>query len=46
MCFALKKYAVDKSGKANPEISDFYKETYDWEKNMKALLGRVLKSDE
>ncbi len=46
LSFALKKYAVDKSGKANPEISDFYKETYDWEKNMKALLGRVLKSDE
>lgn len=42
----LKDYAIEKSAQANPEILGFYKETYDWKKNMKNLLERVVKSNE
>lgn len=42
----LKKYAIKRSAHANPEICEFYKKAYDWEKNMKTLLERVVKINE
>ncbi|MDO4470927.1 MAG: glycosyltransferase family 4 protein [Bacillota bacterium] len=42
----LKEYAIERSAHANPEICDFYKETYDWKKNIKNLLERVVKTNE
>lgn len=42
----LKKYAIERSAHANSEICDFYKKTYDWKRNMKTLLERVVKTNE
>lgn len=42
----LKKYAAHRDGRANLEICDFYKEKYDWERNMKILLEGLVKEDE
>lgn len=42
----LKKYSADKNKTPNLEICDFYKKTYDWERNMKNLLEKVAKADE
>ena len=42
----LKGYSVNKSSSPNLKICDFYKKTYDWERNMKNLLEKVAKEDE
>lgn len=42
----LKEYSIGRSAHENPEICDFYKETYDWKRNMKNLLERVVKTNE
>lgn len=42
----LKGYSVNKSSSPNLKICDFYKNTYDWESNMKNLLEKVAKKDE
>lgn len=42
----LKDYSVNKSSSPDLEICDFYKKTYDWERNMKNLLEKVAKEDE
>lgn len=42
----LKKYAGHRDGKSDSIICDFYKEKYDWEKNMKTLLEGLVETDE
>lgn len=46
LCTLLKKYMQKKSIQANPDICDYYKKTYDWEKNLKVLLERVERTNE
>ena len=35
-------YNIDRSGKENKEISEYYNETYDWNKNIQILLERII----
>lgn len=42
----LKKYSADKNKTPNLDIFDFNKKTYDWKRNMKTLLEKVVKADE
>lgn len=42
----LKKYSRHRDGKADLGLCDFYKEKYDWERNMKTLLEGLVKEDE
>ena len=42
----LKKYAGHRDWKSDSIICDFYKEKYDWERNMKTLLEGLVETDE
>ncbi len=39
-------YNIDRSGKENQEIREYYNETYDWNKNILILLERILETNE
>lgn len=42
----LREYALKKNGQINVDISRFYKETYDWVRNMQTLLERMVRTNE
>ena len=42
----LRTYNINRSGKENQEISEYYNETYDWNKNVLILLERILEINE